>query len=277
MAQIDVHIGASTTVNASFLLDQGINTDPQYVQVQSYDMAPIGASFGLDFNKNFGLQLESIISNFQKAYEIKEQITNTDIGQLKFDMQYLNLPLLLKFMGGNDNRARMNFMFGPQLSVLTQGQEALKLYQAAANGELSIPDIGEYDPLNNNGTLPEGTIQNADGSFTLPANMPAEGFESNLLLKDSQNKYSDFRDKEIHIVAGFGLDVDVSPKLYISMIVKADYGLTDMRNGDLIDQLANSTLTSVEDLFDKRANLAVGAQISVHYMFNGTRFFLKAL
>ncbi len=118
-SQVKIHIGASTAINSTFILDKGLNSDPSYVSVGSFDMAPVGFSFGTDFSPRFGLQLESILTNYQQIFTIKEKVAQAqdaaqNIGELKFDMQYLHIPMLMKFMSGSDAKARMNFSFGPE-------------------------------------------------------------------------------------------------------------------------------------------------------------------
>ncbi|MDH5382157.1 MAG: PorT family protein [Cyclobacteriaceae bacterium] len=271
-SQAKLHVGASTTVNATFILDEGLNTNPQYVKVTSVNYAPIGMSFGVDFNNSFGLQVESILTFYEQAYNIYETLNNTQIGELKFDLQYLHFPVLFKFMSDNNNKARAHFLVGPQLSYLLQGQETLRLFQSAANQNLAVPDLVSLGAGDTE--LPVGTVQNADGSFLLPGTIPQD-FQSDLLVKNASDQINAFRNQEIHIVTGFGVDIDLTKDIYLSMLVKADYGFTDMRNGDLIDGLKNSAQSTIQELYKKRANLAIGAQISVSYMFGGTRSFLR--
>ncbi|MDH5603554.1 MAG: PorT family protein [Cyclobacteriaceae bacterium] len=266
-SQINVHVGLNTTVNTLLLLDKGINSDPSYITVNNINFAPIGFSFGIDFSNKFGLQLETIRAIYDMAYKIKQQ--QEEIGELRFHMEYIQIPMLLRFMNGGTGQARMNFMLGPQISLITAGTETIALYQAAADQQMAIPDVTEATLSE----FPAGTIDNGDGTYTMPTNMPASEIE--LLSSIATNQLETFRNQELHIVGGFGLDVDVSPKLYLSLFVKGDYGITDMRNGELIDALANNA--NLKYFTERRASLALGVQIGVHYMFNGTRFFLNAI
>jgi hypothetical protein len=86
-----MHIGATTAYNATFVLDKGLSDDPRYNSTYTYQLAPIGFNFGIDFGRKFGLQLESILSNQGQIYElinVAEQVA----GQRKIDLQYINLP-----------------------------------------------------------------------------------------------------------------------------------------------------------------------------------------
>ncbi len=257
-AQVRAHLGANTGITTTFLFDDGLKTDPQYVSVQTYETAPLGFSFGVDFTKKFGLQLESILANQQMVFEIADAV-KTSIGERKIDMRYVQIPMLLRFMGGGDQKARMNFNFGPQLSILQGGLESFNVNEPGAR--ISVPD-GAIDEL------PAKTIDNMDGTYTLPDDLPQEGFSSDLLKKNAENKIESFKNKEFHIVGGFGLDVDLSKNLYMGINVRADYSLTDMRNGDLIEELRDGNLN---DIFSSRSTLTVGAQISLNFMIGGVR------
>src|SRR5690349_991894 len=96
-AQVNVHFGATTAINATFVLDKGLTQDPRYDKPEmTYKMAPIGFNFGLDLGRKFGLSLESILSKQGQIYKIidaAEQIK----GQRKIDMSLLQLPMLLRF------------------------------------------------------------------------------------------------------------------------------------------------------------------------------------
>ncbi|MDH5400503.1 MAG: PorT family protein [Cyclobacteriaceae bacterium] len=276
---VQAHVGASTAINSTFVLDQGLKADPQYVSVTDFQMAPFGFNFGVNFGKKFGLQLESILANYKQVYKIKDKVDQAkEIGEMGFEMKYLHLPMLLKFMNGSDKKARMNFNFGPQLSLLRSGAETLAFGPDAAGQSMAIPDI-PIDPLTGEpdmSNLPVGTtFDPASGEYTLPDPFPTDPAAADpktLLEKGAANKLESFKNQEFHIVGGFGLDVDLSQNIYMSLNVKADYSFTDMRNGDLIDQLQGG---SVSDIFGNRSNLAIGAQITVNYMFGGLRSFKK--
>ena len=258
------------------MLDKGLSADLGYTRVASFDMAPIGFTFGADFSPRFGLQLEGILTKYNQIYDIKEkvaqaQMTAQNIGQLKFDMSYLSIPMMMKFMGGGEKKARMNFAFGPQLSMLTSGSEQLVLEKIAEGKDIAIPDIA--DPENIDSYI-SGAQLNQDGSFALPETINPDDFSTDLLQKNAEEKLTSFKNQEFHLVGGLGVDLDVSKNIYISLNIKGDYSFTDMRNGDLIDQLQGG---SIKDIFGNRANLAIGAQITVNYMFGGTRAFLAGL
>lgn len=248
-----VHFGATTAYNATFVLDKGLSEDPRYNSTYTYQIAPIGFNFGVDFGRKFGLQLESILSNQGQIYElidIAEQVK----GQRKIDLQYINLPLMMKFMGGGNGKARTNFNFGPQLSILTKAAETLQ----ADGGEFKIPEGLTIDDIQADfpGAEPTG-----NGNYTIPE-IPTK----DLLTKEA----NDFKNTEFQLAAAFGLDLDLSKHLYLSAQVRANYSLTDMRNGDVINAIKNG---NASDIFGSRANLLVGVQLGLHYYFGTLRSF----
>ena len=79
-----------------------------------------------------------------------------------------------------------------------------------------------------------------------------------------------FKNAEFQIAAAFGLDIDITRQMFISVQARGNYSLTDMRNGDVINQLKEGNSS---DVFGKRANLIVGVQGGLHFVFGTTRSF----
>ncbi len=248
-AQIKLHIGASTSMNSTFVLDKGLKADPRYLSTATYKWAPVGFSFGIDLGKRFGLQLESIKAAQGQFYEVRDAVDKI-VGSRNFDMTYLQFPLMLKMMGGSDKVARMNFQIGPQLSIIQTGTEVLKYAQSIQ----SIPD---------GVAPPQGAIELPDGTFDVPALDEVISGTS-----DIENALYKFKEKEIQLAAAIGFDIDIMRNFYLSTNIRANYSFTDMRGQDLIDIVKSG---NVSEIFDQRANLAVGVQMALHWMIGGTR------
>lgn len=253
-----LHIGATTAYNATFVLDKGLSEDPRYNSTYTYNFAPIGLSFGVDFSNSFGLSLESILSKQGQIYDIidfAEQVK----GQRNIDLTYVNVPLLMKFMSGGNGAARANFNIGPQLSFLTQGTESIQ----TSAGDYKMPEDVDFATIQQD--YPQATQtpeQASQGLYTLPQDVPV----TDILTKKS----NDFKKAEFQIAAAFGVDFDLAKHFYLSTQIRANYSLTDMRNEDIIDLLKSG---SVSEVFGQRANLLVGIQIGLHYTFGVTRSF----
>lgn len=248
---VQVHLGATTTVNATYVLDKGLSADPRYNSTATYQWAPIGFNFGVDLGRKFGLSLEGIKSKQGQIYEMIDAYEQVK-GQRKISLDYLQLPMLLRFMSGGNGGARANFNFGPQLSFLTDARETIE----AQAGQYTIPEGMDFASIQQE--FPEAS-DNGDGTYTIP-DVPT----TDLLTK----KANDFKNTEFSVAGAFGLDIDLSKHLYLTTQVRATYSLTDMRNGDVIEKLKSGDSA---DIFGARANLLVGVQLGLHYMFGTTR------
>lgn len=257
-AQIKFHVGMSTAVNSTFVLDKGLKADPRYLSTATYKWAPVGFTFGVDFGKHVGLSLESIKAAQGQIYEVIDAYEKVQ-GFRDFDMSYLQFPLLLKFMSGGDGLARLNFQIGPQLSILQGGSTEILKY---AQGDYSLAD-GVPVP---EGINPGDIIDNGDGTYTA-----LKDYEEIISSSDDiQNAFGDFQKREIQLAAAVGASFDISRNLYLVTNLKANYSFTDMRGQELLDIVKSG---NVSEIFDQRANLAVGLQLELHWMIGGTRFF----
>jgi hypothetical protein len=249
---VQVHLGATTAVNATFVLDKGLSEDPRYNSTYTYQFAPIGFNFGIDLGRKFGISLEGIKSKQGQIYEMVDTFEKVK-GQRKIDLSYLQLPMLFRFMSGGNGGARANFNIGPQLSLLTDARESIE----ASAGTFEIPDGVDFASIQ---TEFPTAVENADGTYTLPAEVPSR----DILTK----KANDFNNTEFSIAGAFGLDIDLSKHIFLTTQIRATYSLTDMRNGDVIEKIKRG---DSGDIFGQRANLLVGFQLGVHYMFGTTR------
>lgn len=243
-----IHIGATTGLNATFVLDKGLREDPRYNSTYTYQWAPVGMSFGVNIGRRLGLSLESILSNQGQLYQVvnaAEQIA----GKRDISLQYINLPVLLNFKGAGSGRARSNFNFGPQLGLLTKAREVIQFDP----GTYTIPNDPNFE-------LPPNATDNGDGTYTL----------TETYRQEFTKAANDFKNAEFQIAMGFGLDIDLSKHLYLSTQVRVNYSLTDMRNKDVIEAIQNG---NASDIFGARANMLVGVQMGLHYMFGSTRSF----
>lgn len=248
---VQIHLGATTTVNATYVLDKGLSEDPRYNSTATYQWAPIGLNFGVDLGRKFGLSLEGIKSKQGQIYEMIDAYEKVK-GQRKISLDYLQLPMLMRFMSGGNGGARANFNLGPQLSLLTDARESIE----AQAGTFQIPEGMDFTSIQQE--FPQAT-DNGDGTYNIP-DVPS----MDLLTK----KANDFKNTEFSIAGAFGLDIDLSKHLYLTTQIRATYSLTDMRNGDVIEKIKSGDSA---DIFGQRANLLVGAQIGLHWMFGTTR------
>lgn len=294
-AQPRVHLGVTTGFNSTYVLDKGLSEDPRYTAQANYEWAPIGASFGVDFTNRIGLQIESIRAAQGQIYQMIETANNVQsmIAERNIDLNYIQIPLLMKMMSGGNKGARFNFQLGPQLSLLNSGSETMRFVQDA-NINISeggdIPIDATTVLVNNSDDIPIAYQQALESGEVTSASsneleVPLEYFQdmentsqynmpesSVMMLMDNEveSEVQQFKDKEIQLAFGFGVDVDLLKHFYFSANVRANYSFTDMRNQDLIDMVRDEDITS---FFDNRANLLVGVQLGFHWIIGGNRSF----
>lgn len=249
---VQVHVGATSAINATFVLDKGLAEDPRYNSTYTYNFAPVGINFGVDLGSKFGLTLEGIKSKQGQIYEIID-VAERVRGERRIDLSYIHLPLMMKFMSGGSGAARGNFNIGPQLSLLTDARE----YVQADAGIYAVPEGMEFSAIQQE--FPSA-VNKGDGTYEIPADAPSK----DVLTK----KANDFKNSEFAIAAAFGMDIDLSKHLFLSTQIRANYSLTDIRNGDVIERIKAGDAGSI---FGQRANLLVGVQLGLHYMFGKTR------
>ena len=253
--QAQLHVGLTTAFNTTLVLDKGLSEDPRYNATPTYNFSPVGVSVGADFGRGFGLQLESILSRQGQVYQIIDA-TKQVIGERRIELNYVHLPLLLRSFSTGSARTRANFMFGPQLSLLTRG---LEIYDQHQRGTLVLPE-GEQ--------LPAGATDYNESARTYV--MPAQ--ETTIYSTEAQNAVQQFRKMDLQLAVGLGLDIDLGRNLYLSSQIRGNYGFVDVRNEDVLNAIKNSTGKQfTNDLFNRRANVLVGAQIGLHWMFGGNR------
>lgn len=251
-AQVTVHVGATTAFTATFVPDKGISESPRYKSRATYNWSPFGFNTGVDFGKKFGLSIESILSDQGQSFEVID-IADNVVGKRSIEMQYVHFPLLMKFMNEGNSAVRGNFNLGPQFSVLLKGTEEIEY---SASTQTFVKGV----------TLPSGATavkQRPDGN--VQATVPTQP------LKELASKNSgSFKNSEFQVVAAFGLDIDLTRHLYLSIQIRGNYSLTDSRNSKLISEIKSG---STSDPYGQRRNLLVGMQSGIHYVFDSTRSF----
>jgi len=250
-AQMKFHLGLTTGINSTIVLDKGLSEDPRFNSTFSYKWAPIGMAVGFDLSPKFGIQLEAIVANQGQIYDVVD-IFDDLVGSREIDLSYVHIPLLMKFMNGSNKKGRMNFSLGPQLSILTTGIEAIQ-YIASTQ---EIPDGLE---------IPAGSVDIGNGTYDVPTLPYTE-----LLSTTAESEVQQFKDTEVQIAGSFGFDFDITKNLYLTTLVRINYSFTDMRNDELLEILEEGGYGAF-DVFGRRANVLIGLQFGIHFMIGGVR------
>lgn len=247
-----IHFGATTAINATAVLDEGLSSDPRYESKITYNVAPIGFAFGIDIGKKFGLSLESIVSKQGQIYEMIDVAKKVQ-GERNVDLSYLQIPLMMNFMSGGSGGVRGNFNFGPQVDILTKAVETIQ----AQAGTYTIPEGVSITDIQKE--FPSAT-DNGNGTYDLASNIPSQ----DVLTKEA----GDFANTMFSLAAAFGLNIDLSKNLYLTSQVRANYSLTGMRNADVFKTIASG---SAAGLLSNGSTVQVGVQLGLHFMIGGTR------
>jgi hypothetical protein len=249
-----VHLGATSAYNATFVLDKGLSEDPRYNSTMTYNWSPVGIAFGVDITPGFGLQLESILSKQGQIYDVINTAKEIS-GSRQINLEYLNLPLLMKFMSKGTGNVRTNFNIGPQMSILRAGVESL----TTNAGDYEIPEGIDFATIKED--YPSA-IDNENGTYTIPEDIPSR----DILTKAA----NDFKNTEFQLAASFGLDFDIARNIFLTTQVRANYSFTDMRGEDVLNSLKAGEYS---ELFGNRANVMIGVQFGLHYYFGTLRSF----
>ncbi len=253
-----LHVGLTTGINSTIILDNGLSEDPRYNSTITMASSPIGVNIGYDLTPSFGLTLESILSNQEMIYEIVDIADQIKGGQ-EIDLQYIHLPLMLRFLNNSDAKARFNFSVGPQMSLLTAAVES---YYVEA-GDYKIPSDASFADIS--ATYPSATQspeQAQNGEYSIPSDISA----TELLNREAD----DFKQMEFQIAGAMGINIDLGPHLVLSTLLRANYRITEMTNEDAFDLILEN---NAQQLFAQKAQLNLGLQIGIHYSFSVTRAF----
>lgn len=235
-----LHMGVSTSVLKTYLLDRGIRNDPRYAPMTSKKWSPVGATIAFEANSGYGIVTEFYLSNLSRTYQMLDAYKN-QIGKRQIDLKYWNLPILIKRVGNNSGKARYNWGGGPQFSFLQKGIETIR--QEADSATVIIPQ-GQIPP--------PGAIRNPDGTYT---------------VFKAENVYNSFARRDVAIALTGGIDIDVYKRFLVTVNMRLVYGISDVRSDDLIKQLINKQMT-LASLAERRANLYWGTQFGIHYFLS---------
>jgi Outer membrane protein beta-barrel domain len=249
-----LHVGATTAINATFVLDNGLNDDPRYNTTFTYKLAPIGLAVGLDFKSGVALQVEGILAKQGQVFELINAAKQV-VGKREIDLTYFQVPVMFKYIGNMQGKTRFNFMAGPQLAFLTAGKE----FVTAPAGTYSTPAGIQQTLLSS--VYGQPAIINANNTYTTLTSAN-EYVVASFNNPDPLKNYTNF---DLQIAGGFGVDFTVADKIYISALVRASYGILDARGSDLVSSIKGGTS---KELFGRRSNLLVGVQIGAHYTFS---------
>jgi hypothetical protein len=234
LAQKGVYLGVVSGLNASFILDKGLQQDPRYVEKFTFKTVPAEFVTNINFKSTMGLKTELGISNSGQVYDVVDATKNI-VGKREIDLKYITLNMLIQRIWGNDKN-NISAGLGPQLLLMQKGKEVVNW----ASGLYNVPVEA----------LPNNIIPNASGIYQL-----SEKPEEILASLENSDAGKQFSAAQLAISGGFTANIKLYKHLYLDLNFRGSYNFTDARGKDLIDGLKNGT---TKDLLGRRSNLLVG-------------------
>jgi len=191
-----------------------------------------GASIGYKFTENASLMLEGFYSRQGANYDLTDgNGSGNVIGEKKIKLDYLVVPLLIKYTGSGSTR--FAFQIGGQMAFLLSGEEE--------------------NTFNQSGTIAK--------SFT---GGPRDYVQGTHLIAttdaDKETPYTGkFNKKDFNVVADIGMEQELSENAYLSLGLRLVYGFKDIRSGEV------QTHPNDLDKFTLRYNVTGGLHAGIHW------------
>lgn len=233
------HLGVTTGLGTSWLIDNRLLEDPNYRYVQTYRRAPFGVTTGVHFNDHNGVQIEFVQVKQGADHQIISPSDNDRrVGTKNINLTYLSVPVLYKYTAGVDRKTRFEFHVGPQFNFLSAAEE-----------------VNRYDQ--------DAVLQVTKGKTDLVANVP--GNTKTHVVKAGTREVlaskSDYRAKTIGAAFGMGLEFRLYGPLYLSALVRATYAFTELRSDAAVQRAKDA------GYYTPRQSAIIGAQVGLHYQF----------
>jgi len=201
-------------LNVPITIDQGLSNDPRYVPRFSIKGSPVGVYWGYD-RPGLGVFVSPNYLSIGQNYIIKNT-TGGDVGSRDISMNYISIPIGLKFHLNNLAFFRFSLVAALDFSFLVDGQEtfthtASKLYYP--NG-VSVPTDPGYSIVYDGVFVPDVKNQ----------------------VYVSKDKFKSFQ-----LFGGIGtrFDLDLNDNWSLMADGRANFALFDSRTSDYINQLQN--------------------------------------
>jgi hypothetical protein len=198
--------------NVPITIDQGLESDPRYVSKFSIIGSPFGFQYGFE-RPGLGFIVSPNFLTIGQNYIIKNT-TGGDVGIRDIDMNYLSVPVALKFHLNNLAFFRLSMVASIDFCFLMDGKETL----THASAKLRYP-MGVSVP-----TDPGYTVV-YDGVFVPQVDN---------LVYVSKDKFNSF---QLFGGVGMRMDLDLSDHWSVDFDGRANFALFDSRTTNYTDLL----------------------------------------
>ncbi len=232
------HLGITTGVAATWLVDNRLLEDPNYLDVQTYRRAPIGITFGYHFNDRNGVQVEAVKTMQGADFQIRANDDDeTRLGTKNVRLTYWSVPVLFKYTSGAARRTRFEFHGGPQFNFLS-----------------SASDINRYDRA--------GLLRVVQGKTDITEiNTRNSGHLVKAGTQAQFGQQNDYRNTTFSAVFGMGVEVKIVGPLYASALVRGSITVNELRSDIGTERVKKFGYEA------KRQSALLGGQIGLHWQF----------
>lgn len=200
-----VSLGVFTGITSPYTFDSGINRDSRYQQRYQVKLAPIGISYGVDY-QGYGFVITPSLINIGQNMNIVNNVGGYE-GTRDIKMQYLQVPIGFKLHIIDLTFFKVSLIAGAGAGYLIKGNETITHNYA----KYRFP--GEVFPI-----LPPDYVVEYDGVIA-PDIKKLE-----IVSKDDLKPFQFFGS------LGFRSDWDFKDSWRIAFDLRANYGLTETRN-----------------------------------------------
>jgi hypothetical protein len=116
-------LGLFTGITSTYTWDEGINADPRYKTRYDIKFSPIGVNYGVDYD-GFGFVISPALFTTGQNFYMVNTVGGHE-GTRKIDIQYLNIPVALKFHLIDLDFLKTSLVIGGGPAVLLKGKEEI--------------------------------------------------------------------------------------------------------------------------------------------------------
>lgn len=222
--------------NVPITYDEGLNNDPRYVGKVTFRATPVGVTYGYD-HVGFGFVLTPNYSKIGQKFLIRNTVGG-DVGTREVKMDYFSLPVALKLHLNDMSFFRLSAVAGLNFNYLISGSEIINFSASKQKypASVRIPTDPGYTEVFDGVLVPDVV----DQEYV------------------SKDKYKPFQ-----IFASLGLrsDFDLNDDWSLNFDGRANFGLTDPRKKEYIDQLKQTT--DAPDLYGARHEIYLTVQFGI--------------
>jgi hypothetical protein len=215
-----ISLGVFTGIVSPYTFDSGVNRDSRYEQRYQVKLAPIGVSYGVDY-QGYGFVLTPGLVNIGQDMNIVNSVGGFE-GTRKISMNYLQMPITFKFHVIDLAFFKVSILAGISPSYLINGTETITHNYAKFRFPAAVYPI-----------LPPDYIVEYDGVIAPQTN------KMQILRTEDFNRFQLFGS------FGFRSDWDFKESWRIAFDFRANYGINETRNGAYLAQIRTN-----EKLYD---------------------------